>query len=80
MQVFGGKFSSDESNDKPRSNFDNFWISMLTVFQVSFSGWKNTRSQYSLKGILIYFNVINYTGLLKKILSDNSALLISEKI
>lgn len=31
MQVFGGKFNFDE---KPRSNFDSFWQSLLTVFQV----------------------------------------------
>jgi len=34
MQVFGGKFGFDETSDKPRGNFDNFWISLLTVFQI----------------------------------------------
>lgn len=35
MQVFGGKFNFEETQDKPRSNFDSFWQSLLTVFQVS---------------------------------------------
>jgi len=34
MQVFGGKFDFDSTTDKPRSNFDSFWQSLLTVFQV----------------------------------------------
>ncbi|XP_048511904.1 muscle calcium channel subunit alpha-1 isoform X10 [Athalia rosae] len=34
MQVFGGKFNSPGSQEKPRSNFDSFWQSLLTVFQV----------------------------------------------
>ena len=34
MQVFGGKFSFMEYEEKPRSNFDTFWQSLLTVFQV----------------------------------------------
>ena len=34
MQVFGGKFDYDSTTDKPRSNFDSFWQSLLTVFQV----------------------------------------------
>jgi hypothetical protein len=34
MQVFGGKFDFDNTTDKPRSNFDSFWQSLLTVFQV----------------------------------------------
>jgi voltage-dependent calcium channel L type alpha-1D len=35
MQVFGGKFDfNDSTTDKPRSNFDSFWQSLLTVFQV----------------------------------------------
>ncbi|CAG7828197.1 unnamed protein product, partial [Allacma fusca] len=33
MQVFGGKFNFDRSQDKPRQNFDSFWQSLLTVFQ-----------------------------------------------
>lgn len=36
MQVFGGKFNFDGTVDKPRSNFDSFWQSLLTVFQVRF--------------------------------------------
>jgi voltage-dependent calcium channel L type alpha-1D len=46
MQVFGGKFNFNSTVDKPRSNFDSFWQSLLTVFQVS------------LQSIIIYF--INY--------------------
>ncbi|XP_026471734.1 muscle calcium channel subunit alpha-1 [Ctenocephalides felis] len=34
MQVFGGKFNFDPTKDKPRGNFDSFWQSLLTVFQI----------------------------------------------
>jgi len=34
MQLFGGKFNFVITQDKPRSNFDTFWQSLLTVFQV----------------------------------------------
>jgi len=34
MQLFGGKFNFNALVDKPRSNFDSFWQSLLTVFQV----------------------------------------------
>ncbi|XP_037925278.1 muscle calcium channel subunit alpha-1 isoform X4 [Hermetia illucens] len=34
MQVFGGKFNFNKEEDKPRSNFDSFWQSLLTVFQI----------------------------------------------
>ncbi|XP_049285338.1 muscle calcium channel subunit alpha-1-like isoform X3 [Anopheles funestus] len=34
MQVFGGKFNFNSSIDKPRSNFDSFVQSLLTVFQI----------------------------------------------
>ncbi|XP_025208287.1 muscle calcium channel subunit alpha-1 isoform X3 [Melanaphis sacchari] len=34
MQVFGGKFNFDPTDYKPRSNFDTFWQSLLTVFQI----------------------------------------------
>ena len=41
MQLFGGKFNftdsdmfNDNDDEKPRSNFDDFINSMLTVFQV----------------------------------------------
>ncbi|XP_076620083.1 LOW QUALITY PROTEIN: ca[2+]-channel protein alpha[[1]] subunit D [Colletes latitarsis] len=34
MQVFGGKFNFTEMQDKPRHNFDSFWQSLLTVFQI----------------------------------------------
>nr|AEJ87268.1 voltage operated calcium channel Cav1B [Dugesia japonica] len=33
MQLFGGKFNF-EKKGKPRSNFDSFWQSLLTVFQI----------------------------------------------
>ncbi|XP_063929308.1 muscle calcium channel subunit alpha-1 isoform X2 [Zophobas morio] len=34
MQVFGGRFNFNDTQDKPRSNFDSFWQSLLTVFQI----------------------------------------------
>jgi len=34
MQLFGGKFNFVVNQDKPRSNFDTFWLSLITVFQV----------------------------------------------
>ncbi|XP_065316255.1 muscle calcium channel subunit alpha-1-like isoform X4 [Gordionus sp. m RMFG-2023] len=34
MQMFGGKFDYDQHKEKPRSNFDTFWQSLLTVFQI----------------------------------------------
>ncbi|KAL1129887.1 hypothetical protein AAG570_012831, partial [Ranatra chinensis] len=34
MQVFGGRFNFDNRKDKSRSNFDSFWQSLLTVFQI----------------------------------------------
>ncbi|XP_055313578.1 muscle calcium channel subunit alpha-1 isoform X5 [Sitodiplosis mosellana] len=34
MQVFGGRFNFNEQEVKPRSNFDTFWQSLLTVFQI----------------------------------------------
>ena len=33
MQLFGGRFNF-ENDETPRSNFDTFWQSLLTVFQV----------------------------------------------
>lgn len=42
MQMFGGKFNytesemfNDSDDEKPRSNFDDFWNGVITVFQVS---------------------------------------------
>lgn len=35
MQVFGGRFNKD-TEEKTRYNFDSFWQSLLTVFQVIF--------------------------------------------
>ncbi|KRX18133.1 Muscle calcium channel subunit alpha-1 [Trichinella nelsoni] len=34
MQIFGGKFKFDPFGSKPRSNFDSFPQSLLTVFQI----------------------------------------------
>ncbi|XP_044741496.1 muscle calcium channel subunit alpha-1 [Chrysoperla carnea] len=34
MQVFGGRFNFNHKVNKPRSNFDSFWQSLLTVFQI----------------------------------------------
>lgn len=41
MQMFGGKFNYDSDemfnendDEKPRSNFDDFWNGVITVFQV----------------------------------------------
>ncbi|XP_011637593.1 voltage-dependent calcium channel type D subunit alpha-1 [Pogonomyrmex barbatus] len=34
MQVFGGKFNFSDSEEKTRHNFDSFWQSLLTVFQI----------------------------------------------
>ncbi|XP_071818049.1 voltage-dependent L-type calcium channel subunit alpha-1D-like isoform X4 [Apostichopus japonicus] len=34
MQLFGGKFNFNPKELKPRSNFDNFWQALFTVFQV----------------------------------------------
>lgn len=33
MQLFGGRFNFPDE-EKPRSNFDSFWQSLLTVFQI----------------------------------------------
>ncbi|XP_073814262.1 ca[2+]-channel protein alpha[[1]] subunit D isoform X3 [Musca autumnalis] len=34
MQVFGGRFTFKPEEEKPRSNFDSFYQSLLTVFQI----------------------------------------------
>ncbi|XP_071569183.1 ca[2+]-channel protein alpha[[1]] subunit D isoform X5 [Temnothorax nylanderi] len=34
MQVFGGKFNFSHDEEKKRQNFDSFWQSLLTVFQI----------------------------------------------
>ena len=41
MQLFGGKFNFQEDMT-PRSNFDTFWQSLLTVFQVTGSAGGQT--------------------------------------
>ena len=35
MQVFGARFNYDPLSEKPRGNFDSFFQSLLTVFQVT---------------------------------------------
>ena len=37
MQVFGARFNYDPLAEKPRGNFDSFYQSLLTVFQVIFA-------------------------------------------
>lgn len=39
MQVFGGRFNR-KTEEKPRYNFDSFWQSLLTVFQVKIEHFK----------------------------------------
>ncbi|CAH0562347.1 unnamed protein product [Brassicogethes aeneus] len=34
MQVFGGRFNFKDTQEKSRYNFDSFWQSLLTVFQI----------------------------------------------
>ncbi|CAH1784487.1 unnamed protein product [Owenia fusiformis] len=34
MQLFGGRFNFEETAEKPRSNFDTFIQSLITVFQI----------------------------------------------
>lgn len=36
MQIFGGRFNFKDI-ETPRSNFDSFWRSLVTVYQVCFS-------------------------------------------
>ena len=43
MQVFGAKFEYDPLAEKPRGNFDSFYQSLLTVFQVN-QGVKSSQS------------------------------------
>lgn len=48
MQVFGGKFGNVKkisNEDKPRSNFDSFWQSLLTVFQVGMKNYEKLTSK-----------------------------------
>ena len=35
MQIFGGRFNFEDI-ETPRSNFDSFWRSLVTVYQVCF--------------------------------------------
>lgn len=48
MQVFGGRFNFEETEAKPRSNFDSFWQSLLTVFQVSVGPFNRINNAYFL--------------------------------
>lgn len=57
MQVFGGKFNFDPTVDKPRSNFDSFWQSLLTVFQVIINS-NQSRGIYEFK--FFFFLVFRY--------------------
>uniref|UniRef100_A0A1I8GVU8 Voltage-dependent L-type calcium channel subunit alpha n=1 Tax=Macrostomum lignano TaxID=282301 RepID=A0A1I8GVU8_9PLAT len=63
MQLFGGKFNF-ETSEKPRSNFDSFWQSLITVFQiltgedwnvVMYNGINSNGGVGSLVGILVAF-------------------------
>ena len=40
MQVFGARFNYDPDAQKPRGNFDSFYQSLLTVFQVRSPQWR----------------------------------------
>lgn len=51
MQVFGGKFNFEPTVDKPRSNFDSFWQSLLTVFQVT--------SDFFLRNVIFHLVKVN---------------------
>jgi len=72
MQVFGGKFGYDENAEKPRGNFDNFWISLLTVFQIlTGEDWNvvmydgiNSYGGIKTTGVIacIYFIILFITG------------------
>ncbi|XP_046597260.1 muscle calcium channel subunit alpha-1 isoform X2 [Neodiprion lecontei] len=60
MQVFGGKFNSPGSQEKPRSNFDSFWQSLLTVFQIlTGEDW----NQVMYEGIKAYGGVSGFGAL-----------------
>jgi len=48
MQLFGGGFNFSAPRDKPRSNFDSFWQSLLTVFQV-----RNQQDKFAPRCLLI---------------------------
>ncbi|XP_025411107.1 voltage-dependent calcium channel type D subunit alpha-1 isoform X9 [Sipha flava] len=72
MQVFGGKFNFEATDYKPRSNFDTFWQSLLTVFQIlTGEDWNvvmyngiNAYNGVSSPGILacIYFIILFICG------------------
>lgn len=45
MQFFGGLYNFDDG-EKPRGNFDSFWIAFVTVFQVlTMENWQDNLFQ-----------------------------------
>ncbi|KAG8326105.1 hypothetical protein J6590_050434 [Homalodisca vitripennis] len=55
MQVFGGKFNFEKAvEDKPRQNFDSFWQSLLTVFQLFTCGGEDVGEMAGLNATLPY--------------------------
>lgn len=59
MQVFGGKFNYSGTEIKPRQNFDTFWQSLLTVFQVNNSPIRFSRALILINGRRSY-SVANF--------------------
>ncbi|XP_015033625.2 voltage-dependent calcium channel type D subunit alpha-1 isoform X1 [Drosophila willistoni] len=60
MQVFGGKFNGDGTEEKYRQNFDCFWQALLTVFQImTGEDWNAVMYQ----GIAAYGGVSSYGAL-----------------
>lgn len=56
MQVFGGKFNFDPTENKPRHNFDSFIQAMLTVFQVDWFRSSNCVSTFFFYFVVFLFN------------------------
>lgn len=59
MQVFGGRFNFEESKPKPRSNFDTFWQSLLTVFQVNEANNFPIHVSFSTFFFLLFFSSLS---------------------
>lgn len=55
MQVFGGKFNLEKTADKPRHNFDSFWQSLLTVFQVNLTALLQSLSINKLQQLFCFW-------------------------
>jgi hypothetical protein len=53
MQVFGARFYYNPLTEKPRGNFDSFYQSLLTVFQVNI----NKKTKYRLSRSFQFFPV-----------------------